>query len=94
MKNKERIIERLQKQFPNIHDIHDAEEFDGSDGIHLGNSAEGGTIDDIPACDYYYEDYNESLYIMGVHKKLVKALNREGLYAECYDPGTYIAYED
>lgn len=95
MKNKARKIESLKRQFPGIKGIKDAKDFDGSDGIHLGDCAEGGTIDSVAACDSYsFEtDPSEKTYVLGIHKKLVAALMALGLYAESYDPGTFIAYE-
>lgn len=78
---------RLSKQFPQIAGIR----ADG-DSIFLGDCAEGGTIDDLPACQYYNEDYREVIYIMGVHKKLIEALEKLGFYPECNNPGSYTAY--
>ena len=89
-------INKLKKAFPKISGIHDASEwsanYDKNSVIHLGDCAEGGEIDGLLACNYYTEDYEETVYIMGVHKKLVKLLNDNGFYAECYDPGTYLAF--
>ena len=88
--NKIQTIKKLKKLFPGIKGIHDSKEFNDSDGIHLGDGAEGGTIDGVPACDYYDES---GLYEFGIYKPFQKALNKLGWEAECYDPGTYIAYK-
>ena len=90
---KKKTMVVLRAMFRDIKGIKDARDFDGSDGIHLGNCAEGGTIDGVAACDYYADDPEEGTYIMGVHKKLYKALSDMGWHAECYDPVTYIAYQ-
>lgn len=83
------MINRLKKMFPEISGICVSE--NGS--IHLGDCAEGGTIDGISACDYYNEDYNETIYIMNVHKKLVAVLEEGGWYPECVNPGMWEAWE-
>lgn len=92
----ENVLKRLQKQFPNINfSVPDGEAWGaGKNSVHLGDAAEGGTIDGMKACDYYaYEfDPDEKFYTFGVHNKLVKYLESLGYYAECYDPGTFIAY--
>ena len=88
------MINRLIKKFPGISGIRASEELGYAKGaIHLGDCAEGGEIDGIPACDYYNEDYNESIYVMGVHRKLKEELENNGWYAECYNPGMYHAFE-
>lgn len=85
----EDLVELLTKTFPDIHGIKVVDE----DKIFLGDSAEGGEIDGIPACDYYSEFYN--IYPMsGVHRELQKVLEDNGWYAEPFDPGTYHAYRN
>lgn len=85
-------IKELQKTFPLINGIKPASEWNLPDAIFLGDVAEGGEIDDLPACDYYNEDFKEKIYIMGVHKKLRAKLKDLGFYPECIDPGTYLAF--
>lgn len=68
-----------------------AENHEGG-AIHLGDCAEGGLIDGVMACNYDADDPQEKIYTLGVHNDLRKALGRIGFFAECYDPGTYIAY--
>ena len=95
MLSKEQVIKRLEKKFPNISGICDGGPMGyGPESILLGDAAEGGTIDDFPACNYYgwESDPKENIWIMGVHKGLYKELGDMGWYAECYDPGTFIAY--
>ena len=84
-----KAVKELSKSFPGITGI---KQYGDQDAIFLGDVAEGGLIDDISACDYYNEDYKEVIYVFGVHKKLRAKLNSLGFYAECFDPGTYVAY--
>ena len=85
-------VKKLIEAFPSIDGIHVARKEYGVDAIHLGNVAEGGEVNGLPAADYYNEDYKERFYVFGVHKALVNKLDELGFYAECYDPGTYLAY--
>ena len=96
--NKKRnlAIKKLEKAFPGIKGIRECTEswFPNEDAIHLGDCAEGGTINDLPACDYYaFEiDPEEKIYVMGVHKELRELVKQCGYAVECYDPGTWVAY--
>ncbi len=84
------LIKKLKAAFKSINGICKTEDLGYSKGgIHLGDCAEGGTIDDLPACDYYSEDYNEVIYVMGVHKKLQKLVEDHGWFVECCNPGVY-----
>lgn len=93
------IIEALKEEFPGISGICDASEWSGKyepgEVIHLGDAAEGGEIDGLPACDYdaYFHDPQEEVYILGVHKALAAFLEQYGYFVECYDAGTYLAFE-
>ena len=82
------VIAKLRIEFPDIEDIRDAQELGYSTGIHLGNCAEGGTIDGAPACDYYAVS---NKYIFGVHPQLWDFMAKLGYFVECQNPGTYIA---
>lgn len=87
-------IKQLEKAFPKISGIKPLDEWDGrtKGAIFLGDVAEGGEIDGIPACDYYAEDPHERVYVMHVHRKLRDKLQELGFYPECYDPGTWMAF--
>ena len=87
-------INKLKRLFLHIKGIKKTEDHGFSaGGIHLGDCAEGGTIDGMtPACNYYIEFYD--LYIFGVYKRLHEALEEIGWYAECQNPGEYIAWEN
>ena len=88
MKHKMRfttLAKRIVDKFPHVW-IKDARDFNGSDGLWTG---EGSEIDGISAFDHYADN---SLYIMGVHKKLSDFLHKLGFYAEWYDAGTIIIY--
>ena len=94
---KSTVIEGLQERFPGIKYIQDAAEWGGErykEGIHLGNIAEGGEIDDVPGADYdaWVTDPSEEIYILGIHRKMVEALEEYGYFAEWNDPGTLIAW--
>ena len=99
MMRKSTVIKKLEKAFPGISGIQDAEEWAGEgtykDAIHLGNAAEGGEIDGLPAADYYVEFpcsvYDHDLG-MGVHIKLAKFLDKCGYYTEWNDGGTIFAW--
>ncbi len=90
----QKIIENLQKQFPNISGIKPGAEWRGAEednSIFLGDAAEGGTVDGMmPAADYY--EHRGSYENFGIHKKLVDALDKLGYFAEWYDAGTLLAY--
>jgi len=93
-----KAIERLTKRFPDIHGMRPGEEWGtGKGSIHLGDVAEGGEIDHLPAANYYagFEDPHEKIYVLGFHRKLRDALQSMGYsLIEWYDPGTAIAYPD
>jgi len=88
-----KVIKELKAAFLGIDGIMAADDWGAKGAIHLGNCAEGGEIDYLPACDYYAEDYMETTYEMGVHKKLVWFLRERGWFVECHDAGTYLAYK-
>ena len=89
------LIKALQKAFPGIHSIAPGEDFGWNPKcIFLGDAAEGGEIDGIAACNYYAYDVDpqETIWVMGVHRKLKAFLEARGWYVECQDPGTYKAF--
>lgn len=63
--------------------------------VFLGDVAEGGMIDGLPACNYYGYESNpkERIWELGVHRKLKKLIEDAGWFVVCYDPGTYFAYK-
>jgi hypothetical protein len=80
-----RKMNSLAKQFPQVW-LKDGEEFSKGyeDTIWTG---EGSEVDgDYAFSKYAFQD------TMGVHPKLVKALDKLGLYAEFYDGGTVFIY--
>ena len=83
-------VNKLKKMFPDINGI----EVEYGICIHLGDAAEGGTIDEIPAADYYAEDYKEIIYVMGVNKKLNEGLEKLGMYAEWENAGVLKAFPE
>ena len=107
MTRTEQKAEKLAKQFPGIHGIKAAAEWLGdpkSKAIHLGDIAEGGTIESepsgdpeidnllkggLPAADYYGEFRGGGPW---VDPRLEKAVEALGYFVEWYDPGTMFAY--
>ena len=91
-------VKVLQKKFPAISGIKAGEEWGGSDydrAIFLGNAAEGGEIEGIPAAEYYAYptmDPQEKIWEGGIHRELIKALEDIGYFAEWNDPGTIFAW--
>jgi hypothetical protein len=85
--NIEKTIVKLQKQFPDIW-FKDGADFSNS---HKGTiwTGEGSYIDGYSAFSYY-----DSSNTMGIHPKFEEALNKLGLWAEFYDPGTVFLYKD
>jgi len=87
-------INRLRKMFPDIHGIKSADDWGCKGAIHLGDIAEGGEINGLPAADIYASDPEEEVYIMGIHYRLRAALTDMGWFSEWHDSGTILAYED
>lgn len=81
----EKKMESLAKQFPHVWFKDGAEFANGYEGTIW--TGEGSYIGDESAFDYY--SYGSTL---GVNPKLVKALDKLGLYAEFYDAGTVFLY--
>jgi len=96
----EDMISKLKKAFPDITGIKDAAEWSGDyepgQVIHLGDAAEGGLIDDLPACDYnaWEHDPQERIYRAGVLLPLADMLEAGGWWVDCHDPGTYLAFKE
>jgi hypothetical protein len=94
----ERLIEALKAKFPGIKGIKPMGEWSGdetSTSVHLGNAAEGGTIGEHPACNYYGWEWDptEQIWQMGIQHELNEVLEEHGYFAEWYDAGTVIACE-
>jgi len=81
MRKVEGVVKTLITAFPNIKGIRP----DG-ENIHLGDAAEGGTINGAPAADWYTE------FGYQVHPKLTKLLTELGYAIEWYDAGTIMAF--
>jgi len=83
------LIDSLKKEFPDLK----VSEWD-TDSTAILWSGEGSKIRGLPAFNYYAMDIdpNETIWIMGVHKDLVKWSEKNGLFWEPYDTGTWLAY--
>jgi hypothetical protein len=87
MTREERVVESLVKRFPKVWAKPGSDFRQGA----IVWSGEGSEMPNgLPAFDYYSES---SLYEFGVHKKLVEWAAKRGMYWECYDPGTFLAYK-
>lgn len=75
----------LARQFPNLW-MSDGEDFSSGHENTIW-TGEGSTVNDYNAFDYY--GYSNT---HGVHPKLAQALEKLGLYADFYDPGTVFFY--
>jgi hypothetical protein len=94
MKTITEAVATLIEKFPNIEGIKDGKEWDCAEAIHLGNAAEGGTIDGMPAADMNMPTvFEDGGYEFGVHEKLAEALDDLGYFPEFYDPGTLLAWK-
>ena len=84
------IVKKIEELFPDISGV----EVQSENKIFLGNVAEGGMIDNMPACEYNSCacDPDERIWIMDVHIKLNEFIDNAGWFVECHDPGTYYAY--
>jgi hypothetical protein len=88
----EKDIIKLQKMFPKISGIREGEGWGAGKGtIHLGDAAEGGQIDNMPAADYYN---GHMMWRDSVNDILNDALEDMGYYYEWWDAGTLIAYKE
>lgn len=90
MTKAEIVVRQFNKRFPDIKGVAVRDD----NQIFLGNAAEGGEINEIPAADYYGDamDPQEKIWVFGVHKEIIKFLEDRGWFAEWYDPGTLFAY--
>ncbi len=87
--NAHRVARQLKEAFPGIEGIEAREDSSGHDTIHLGDAAEGGTIEGLPAADYWGEFRGSGQWI---NPKLEKFLERHSYWIEWYDAGTLTAY--
>ena len=92
-KKTERVVKKLSRKFPKIDGIKVLSDWDNDPtsvvGLFLGDAAEGGEIDGLPAADYYITDPD---WEFGVNPRLTKELDKLGYYAEWHDAGTLMAY--
>ena len=89
------MIIKIETTFPSIRGVRDGEEWGAPpQSIHLGNVAEGGEIDGLPAADIYASDWDPKgiHYQLGIHVKLEALLNKHGWHTEWYDGGTVLAF--
>lgn len=89
----EKLVEELKKKFGSKFWVKPGIQWNGG-GAALW-SGEGAVMPDgKDAFNYngYDSDPQEKIWVMGVHKDLVKWTDSKGLFWEPNDPGTYLAY--
>ena len=87
MRRIDQKAKNLQNQFPLIEGICTLP--DGR-GILLGDSAEGGQIEDNVLAADWYGEYEDGY--PWIHPDLEKAVNKLGYIVEWHDAGTLVAY--
>jgi len=92
MKNVQEMITMLKAKFPKAW-FKDGAEFNDSSSKAIWTGEESYIDKEgiIPMFNYYSE---RDCYQFGAHVALCKAVEAEGYYVECYDPGTFFIYPD
>ena len=102
MKKAEKVVREFAERFPGIKGAEAND--DGS--IHLGNIAEGGTVEitetlpdhtemsfDFPAADFYMEfGINSETDNPGIHQTIIDFLKERGYFMEWVNAGMITAY--
>lgn len=92
MNKLERLQAKIEKRFPKVWTrIEDGYLVSGEDA-HV-DVIDGDESFEMDVFDYYIEDYNEKLYVIGVWKEFRDFLESLGYYAEWKDCGTVGIYE-
>lgn len=93
MDKRDNVIAYLKQQFPGISGICKTESLGKSlGGIHLGDAAEGGTINGDPAAEYWDSLYRNN-ETPGIHDALSKTLSVFGFFIEWANAGEIEAWE-
>ena len=94
MTARNKMIDIIRAKYPKLF-LKTTEEFDGSEN-GIWSSGENGdqATDERPLFDYYAQDYNEEIYIFGVHKEIRELLEEHGWFAEWHDAGTIMFYPE
>lgn len=88
-KKQEKLVEAFKKAFPGMW-AKPGHEFGETNAV-LWSGEDNYLADGYPAFDYYSMS---DKYVFGVHKDIAAWAEKKGIHFECYDPGTYLAYED
>jgi hypothetical protein len=90
---RENLMKILEEKYPNLF-MRTTEEFDGTKG-GIWSSGESGVeaTDGKPLFQYYNEDYDEVIYVLGIHKEIGTILEDNGWFPEWHDAGTIMFYE-
>jgi len=94
MKNREEMMDILRKAYPKMF-LKTTEEFNGSKGGIWSSGEDGLTAKDgFRLFNHHVEDYKEIRYVFGVHNEIGNLLEENGWYAEWYDGGTIMFWEN
>jgi hypothetical protein len=90
-KTTEQMMELLEAKYPRMF-LRTTEEFNGSNG-GIWTSGEDGleAKDGFPLFNYYAQG---NLYELGVHTEIYEFLEKHGWYAEWYDAGTIMLWQE
>ena len=87
---RERLMQKLQKAYPNAH-IKPSEDFNGRDGAIWIGAEDMYDRNGDAVFNYWTE--NHTKYDLGVIKHFNNFIERNGWYAEWYDAGTVFLYQ-
>lgn len=90
--NREQLIAKLQKRYPNKM-FRTTEEFNGVEGGIWTSGEDGYTHNGVPLFNYYAQDSGGNSYVFGVRKILHDFLEEQGWFCEWNDPGTVMIWK-
>lgn len=88
----EDLAEQFKKDFPQAF-VRPGYQFDNKYGCLLWTGGDWTLEDGFLAFDTYAEDYKETVYIMGVHRKVRDWADKHGIFFEAYDAETWMGYK-
>ena len=91
---RQKLMELLEAKYPKML-LRTTEQFDGSErGIWTSGEDGLEAKDERPLFNYYAQDYNEEIYVFGVHKEIRSFLESHGWFTEWHDAGTAMLYPE
>jgi len=93
--NRQAILKDFKATFPHGW-VKDGLEWEDNEAYILWSGEESMVEEDIPMFDYYSLEFDpkEEMYEMSIHKKARDWAEKHNLHWECYDPGTWHAFEN